>query len=107
MLYALIVILPVAFYYLGSRALITRWLWKRYPPGLARFMDCAACSGFWYGANVAFALTWLDDGDWVRHIGTAILAGLVTVVTTPIVAAVMQRAIEELGSAVDAPPPEA
>lgn len=92
MTYALILILPVAFYYLGSRAVITRWLWSRYPARFARFMDCAACSGFWYGAAVAAGL----KIPWEN----LFIAGLVTLVTTPIGAAIMQHALELLGTAV-------
>jgi hypothetical protein len=46
-------LLTCTLWYLGTRAVITSWLWSRYPPRLARFMDCSACAGFWYGFAVA------------------------------------------------------
>jgi len=103
-MWVLILTLPAAFFYLGSRAMITSWLWNRYPPALARFMDCAACSGFWYGFCLAlagrfygFALPMLNPQDWM----TPILTGLLTLLTTPWLAAIHQTSLESLGSTVD------
>lgn len=39
-------------YYLAARAGITRWLWSRYPRPVAVFINCAACSGFWYAVGL-------------------------------------------------------
>ncbi len=100
----LYVLLSSAFFYLGSRALITRWLWSRYPAGLVGFMDCAACTGFWYGFLSALtlgrsqnlALFDLAADAWV----TPPIVGLCTLVLTPIVAGLMQRGLDSLGSVV-------
>jgi len=99
-------LLTSAAFYLGSRALITRALWSRYPRWLATFMDCAACTGFWYG----FAAGWLlhDSlpllpGVSIRIPFFPILTGLCSIVWTPIVAGLMQAGFERLGSAVEDP----
>jgi hypothetical protein len=101
MTWLLILILPVSFYYLGSRAMITHWLWSRYPKPLAKFMDCAACSGFWYGFGCAVIF-----GHWYEvsifdlepeKALTWILTGLVTLTTTPIGAAIHTRAFAAIG----------
>ena len=106
-LYAL---LTTAAFYLGSRAVITAWLWSRYPPKLARFFDCAACSGWWYGLVIGMALSW---GIGISPLGipatewySPIVIAFGSLVWTPILAAVMQMGLERLGSAVDdeAPP---
>jgi len=97
-------LLSSALFYLGSRALVTRWLWSRYPAWLVGFMDCAACTGFWYGFFAALTLG--------RHEGLAVLGlaadawltppivGLCTLVLTPIGAGLMQRGLDSLGSVV-------
>lgn len=98
-----IVLITTALYYLGSRALITSWLWSRYPQRLARFMDCAACTGFWYGLGVTLVLGSSVPFD-VPTWGVPIIVGLCSMVWTPLVAALMQIALERLGSVV---PPDA
>lgn len=97
-------ILSAALFYLGSRALITRTLWSRYPAPLAHFMDCSACSGFWYGVALAITIgrhygldfLGLDPYD----VFTPIVVGLGCLTLTPIVAGLAQAGIEQLGSAV-------
>jgi hypothetical protein len=88
--------LTSAMFYLGSRAIITRWLWSRYPSWLASWADCAACSGFWYGlivGNVGYF--------YVSYAPHPIVVALCSMVWTPIVSAHMQAGIERLGSAVE------
>jgi len=93
-----------AMFYLGSRALITRWLWSRYPPLLAIFMDCSACSGAWYGALVAYiggfhlglSFLGLPGASWV----TVAAAGLGSMTWTPIIAGLVQWSLDALGHAV-------
>jgi hypothetical protein len=97
-------LLSAALFYLGSRAIVTRWLWSRYPPRFASFMDCAACTGAWLGAILATVLG--------RHVPidvfelsalawyTPIVVGLCMIVLTPIVAGLMQRGLDSLGSAI-------
>lgn len=107
LIYAL---LTPALFYLGSRAVITSWLWSRYPPKLARFMDCAACSGFWYGVAVSLALRLpVYPGDVPTgsenypgsFVLTPFVVGLCAIVWTPIVAGIMQAGFERLGSVVE------
>lgn len=98
LLYAL---LTAAAFYLGSRAVITEPIWSLYPRKLAAWADCAACSGFWYGLGVAivlkFPLLGLDGGHWL----TPVVAGLCSMIWTPLVAALHQLAMIHLGSALD------
>lgn len=96
----LFVLVSTACFYLGSRAVITRFLWSRYPSWLASFMDCAACSGFWYGLGLA--IVW---GQWRPlpfdlPLEAAPLVGLCSMVWTPFGAAMMQRSIDDVGTAV-------
>lgn len=105
----LIALLTAALYYLGSRAMITRALWSHYPAPIARFMDCPACSGFWYGAWCTYVLSYYDPhlsylGLEVGSPFTWIAVGLCSIVATPIVAGLMQRSLDVLGTAV--PPAE-
>lgn len=113
----LFTLVSTALYYLGSRALITRWLWSRYPPKLARFADCPACTAFWHGVMLS-----LIFGDLFEPLFTrgrllarynaafmepysialeAILVGLCLLVLTPIVAGLMQHALVVVGSVID------
>lgn len=98
-----------ALFYLGSRAVITRPLWSRYPSWLATFLDCSACSGFWYGLGVAalggYALHLPFLGMPGDRLATVALAGLASLTWTPIVAGLMQRGFDTLGSAVIEPEP--
>jgi len=88
-------------FYLGSRALITRWLWSRYPNVLVVFMDCSACSGTWYGALVAYlggfhlglSYMGLPGDSWA----TVAVAALVSMSTTPILAGLVQKSFDSLG----------
>jgi len=90
-------LLCAAMFYLGSRAVVTSFLWSRYPKKLARFMDCAACTGFWWGlfwsVVVPFDILGLAAG-WM----TSGVIGLCMLVLTPIAAGLMQVALDHLGS---------
>jgi hypothetical protein len=90
-------------FYLGSRAVITRALWSRYPRWLASWADCAACSGAWYGAGFALLLRDKLAHPFGAGIPGPILVGLCSIVSTPIVAGLMQAGFERLGSAVEDP----
>lgn len=94
-------ILSAAMFYLGSRALITRALWSRYPPRLAALMDCAACAGFWWGTIWALIIgrhfdleVWQLPAD---HLATPPIVGLCMIVLAPIAAAAMQWGLEFIG----------
>lgn len=95
-------------YYLGSRAVITSFLWNRYPAKLAGFMDCSACSGTWYGALVAYIGGYLLGLDFMDLPGdapaTVAIVALCSMTWTPIGAGLMQRGFDTLGSAVDVEP---
>jgi hypothetical protein len=92
-------IVSTALWYLGSRALITQALWSRYPPRFARFMDCSACCGFWWGLIYSI----LDGGALDASLSTShpIIVGLCMIVMVPLLAGLMQRALWEAGSAAD------
>jgi hypothetical protein len=98
-------ILSTAMFYLGSRALITEGVWRYYPPRLARFMDCAACTGFWWGMiwHVVIGCPFELDITPIppEPVAGPLVAGLCMLVLTPIVAALMQVALERLGTVVD------
>ncbi len=102
LLYAM---LSSSFFYLGSRALVTSWAWRHYPQAFAKFMDCAACSGWWYGLILAFTLGRYADLDFFglasHDLLTPIVVAFCSLVWTPIVAGVMQRGLDALGSAVE------
>lgn len=98
-------LLSASLFYLGSRAVITSWLWARYPFWLSSFMDCAACSGTWYGAAIAYvgghylglSFMGLPSDSWAA----IPIVALVSTSTTPIVAGLVQRGFDVLGSAVE------
>lgn len=97
-------LLSTALFYLGSRAKITSWLWSRYPKPVTEFMDCSACSGFWYGVLIAvtfgrrYDLTYLGLDPY--DLWTPILVGLGSMTLTPIVGGLMQAGFEALGSVI-------
>lgn len=96
----LFVLVSTACFYLGSRAMITRFLWSRYPSWLASFMDCAACTGFWYGLIFANIYGYHRPLPFDLPYKWSFLVGLCSLVWTPIGAAVMQRSLDLVGSAV-------
>jgi hypothetical protein len=93
-------LLTASAFYLGSRAKVTEWVWTKYPPAFARFMDCAACSGAWYGLIAALLLRDFLPTTGIRQEVEPIVIGLCSVVWTPVVAGLMQAGFERLGSAV-------
>lgn len=89
-----------ALYYLGARAVITRFLWSRYPQRFDALMSCASCSGFWYGGICAavgrcFHVPFLGSTSW----WTVPIAMLMSIVWTPIIAAKTERALLDLSGA--------
>lgn len=100
----ILALLTTSAFYLGSRAMVTQFLWSRYPAKLAAFMECSACSGFWYGLIAGAALgPTLELPKTLTVVYGPLLIGLCSVVWTPIVAGLMQRGFEQLGSVI---PPE-
>lgn len=104
LLYALC---TASLFYLGSRAVITSWLWSRYPLKLGHFFDCSACSGTWYGALVGYVggyhlgLSFLGlPGDRPETVAAVALCAMAF---TPIAAGLVQAGFDKLGSAVTEP----
>lgn len=98
LLYAAI---ATALWYLGSRALITRAIWTRYPHSLATFMDCPACTGFWWGLILAILgrhTSFVPDAE--LH---PILVGLASIFLVAVGAGIMQRGLSEAGTAIGTP----
>lgn len=104
-------LLSAACFFLFSRAAIAKPLWSRYPKWLNGLTSCAACSGFWYGMIIEFVFSmrrghfvareWLDlphETTYLEMPIEALTVGLVTLVTTPIIAWVMDYAIYMLGT---------
>lgn len=100
-------LLTSAMFYLGSRAVITSWLWSKYSPKLARWADCAACSGAWYGFIISGVVH--AGGSPAMPPGlltqwwSPFVIGLCSMVWTPIIAGFMQTGFERLGSTVEEP----
>lgn len=98
-------VLAAACFYLGSRAKITEAIWSLYPTSVARFMDCPACTGFWWGVIWAATLgRWHDlDAGLLKadESATPILVGLIMVVLVPIVTGLHQWGLERTGSAIE------
>jgi len=94
-------LLTTALYYLFARAVVTRWLWSKYPPWLDGYTLCAACSGTLYGVVVAFAIGWTQDLPFLGLSGrfwiTPFVVGLGSLVWTPILGDVHVRALLQLG----------
>jgi hypothetical protein len=102
MIAAVYALLCAALYYLGSRALVTQFLWSRYPPAFDRFMLCPACSGFWYGILCGGLGAW-REWDFLGLPGrdpvTVLVVGLCAIIWTPIVADLQIRALASQGEA--------
>ena len=99
----LYMLLTSALYYLLARAMITRWLWSKYPPWLDYYTTCAACSGFLYGVLCAVAIGWTQDlpllGLPGRSVLTLAISGLGSMVWTPVIANLQINALYQLGVA--------
>lgn len=95
----LYMLLTTAAYHLGARALITEWLWSRYPTSLDNFMQCAACSGTWYGLLFGLAGQGGLELDFLGLTGrwSALAVGAGAMVWTPVLAAVHERSLRYLG----------
>ena len=96
-------LLTTSLYYLGSRATLTEPLWSRYPAALARFFDCSACAGTWYGLAVGIAASTVGPATppgLLSESYSPIVVALCSMVWTPILAGFMQAGFERLGSAV-------
>lgn len=97
---ALYPLLCAAAYYLGAQAVITRFLWSRYPSSVDSLMTCASCSGFWYGIGAGYLgrvldipFLGLDPGAW--H--TPLIVGFCAIVWTPVVSWLHLAALAAIG----------
>mgnify|MGYP001577680378 CR=1 FL=1 len=89
----------VALWYLGSQAVITRPLWSRYPQSVDAFMSCSACSGVWLGGLVGGLGAWQRWpflGLPGREPLTVALVAVCSLVWTPLLAALLVRALVSL-----------
>ncbi len=101
MLIVFLFLIPVATFFLGSRAMITQFLWSRYPRWLDSLRECAACSGFWDTLILALFLRYvigaplpiLPNSNWCP-----LLLALCGVVTVPLIASMHDRALQDLGA---------
>jgi hypothetical protein len=94
---ALYPLLTASLYYLSCQAVITSWLWERYPAWLDSFLRCAACSGFWWGVLVHAlfprpCLT-LPAGHWKTYL----VVGLCSLWWTPFMAKILLRDLRYIG----------
>lgn len=93
--------IAAALYHLGARAKITEPLWSLWEgTAFDRFLSCAACSGTWYGAIAAFVgglLGWEFLGA-PDKLYTPVLVGMITMITTPILAFAQEYGLIYLGS---------
>lgn len=69
-------IIATSLWYLLSQAVITRWLWSRYPEWLDSWAQCPACSGTWLGAGTSAFLGQEFLGHPARSLIGLVLAGL-------------------------------
>lgn len=108
MILGLYALLGAAMFYLGSRALITEPIWSLYPPRIARFMDCAACTGFWWGVIWHLSIGRRLDVDIgplpAQDPATPILVGLCMMMLVPIVAALGLYGLTALSAVAPEPP---
>lgn len=86
-------------WYVLAHSEILRFLQNRYPAWLDRLLSCAACSGWWLGCIAAFVAGYGGD---VRYLGRGlppslfdgvVLCGLISTFTTPILGAILLRAL--------------
>lgn len=106
----LYMLLTTGLYYLGAWAKITKPLWSRYPNGLTSFMECAACTGMWYGTLVGLCgwyadLPFLGLSTQQEAPVYALLVGVCAMVWTPPLAWLHLRALHEIAQA-SGPAPE-
>lgn len=95
----LIAFITPALFHLGARATLTAPIHRRYSPALARFMNCAACAGGWYG--ILAAAVFLVAG-WSVFGSTSPLmipiTGLAAITWTPIAVDLQEAALVRLSA---------
>jgi hypothetical protein len=97
----LIALAGAAIHYLSYHALITHWLWSRYPLALDGLLSCAACSGTWVGLGLAYPLA---EGGYpllgLRELSASyfLLAAAAGMVLVPIVSALQLLAMRSMSA---------
>ncbi len=97
-LYAL---LTTTAFYLLSQAMITKWLWSKYPTWLDTYFSCSACSGFAYGVACAITIGRTYNLDFLGLPATSwftpVIVGLGAIAWTPLLAYLHINALRKLG----------
>lgn len=106
MIIFLLPLITTALWYLGSRALITQPIWSRYPIKLARFMDCAACAGFWWGV-IAYTIMAISYKQVSYTLSYVPVIGFSSMIWTPLIAYLHDQAMLRLGSVIPEAGPDA
>lgn len=92
--------ISTALYYLASRAKITHGIWSRYPKWLDYWMLCSACFGFPVGVALAVGLGRPLGLDFLGLAANAwytpVVAGLASMVWTPILGRIMVASWQDL-----------
>lgn len=89
-------VLAAVVYYLGALAMVTRPLWRRYPPWLSRWACCPACAPTWYGGIIAYVLDVAFLGYRARTAGAIILAGAWCMFFVPLLSYVHAYALQRM-----------
>ena len=100
----LYMLITTGLYYLGAWAKITMPIWGRYPRSIVSFMECAACTGMWYGVLVGLGgwytgLPFLGLSTSQHAPVYAGAVGLCAMVWTPPLAWLHLRALHEIAQA--------
>ena len=95
---AALALMAPAVHWLAARAEITRPLWSRASGRLSKLLACPACSGWWIGLGLGLAGVRPVAGRWWA---TTVASGLIAVVLTPVVEAVLLWGLER--SAIEPP----
>jgi len=89
---ALLGLLSTSLHWLFARAEITRPLWSRATGWFAKLLACPACSGWWIGLGLGIGGVQPVAGPWWPL--AAIFSGLLAIVLTPVLEAVMLWGLE-------------
>jgi len=98
-------LLCAALYYLGAWATITAPIHTRFPGWLRSFVECAACSGFWYGGLAAILIGRLLGLPFIGldgvHWATPVIVGVCSIFWTPILGARLLWGMVQVSKAID------
>ena len=95
-------LLSTAVHWLVARSKIAEPLWSRAHGWMGSLLRCPACSGWWLGLGLGAAGIRPVSG--VHVVGAVALAGLLSMVVTPIVEAVMVLGLQYSAIAEDDEP---